>query len=118
MHTCLLKKEDKWRQFKLLGLVRYREDCCGLEESCCHSNPCERPSANADVKDSQKCPISLFHESERKPFVSRGEPVLPIGASRKSEINKHLTRRLIIKKEKTCFLKTIRKKTLNSVRIS
>ena len=30
----------------------YLEDSRRLEEICCHSNPSERPSANADVKNS------------------------------------------------------------------
>ena len=30
------------------------EECWGLEETCCHSNFREKPSANADVKNSNE----------------------------------------------------------------
>ena len=30
-----------------------------LEETCCHSNSCERPSANTDVKSSQGVMITI-----------------------------------------------------------
>ena len=32
--------------------TEYLKESWKLEETCCHSNSCERPSANADVKNS------------------------------------------------------------------
>ena len=38
---------------ELFERPEYWEESWRLEETCCHSNSCERPSANADVKNTQ-----------------------------------------------------------------
>ena len=38
----------------LLRTAKYLEESWRLEETCCHSNFSERPSANADVKNSNE----------------------------------------------------------------
>ena len=51
-----LKQEDKWRPSKLLHYwdqPEYWEESRRLEESYCHSNFNEIPSANIDLKNSQ-----------------------------------------------------------------
>ena len=50
------KSKDKWRPFKLQHYKdrpEYWEESWRLEETCCHSNSSEKPSANADVKNSE-----------------------------------------------------------------
>ena len=49
-------KGEEWRPSKLLHCrerPEYWEESWRLEETCCHSNFRERPSANVDVKNSQ-----------------------------------------------------------------
>ena len=48
--------EVGWRVETIHYLERqeYREESERLEETCCHSNSCERPSAKADVKNSNE----------------------------------------------------------------
>ena len=51
-----LEVANEWRPFKLQHYwerPEYWEESWRLEENCCHSNFNERPSANADVKNSQ-----------------------------------------------------------------
>ena len=47
--------EDEWKPFKLhyWEWPEYWEESWRLEETCCHSNSCERSSAKTDVKNSQ-----------------------------------------------------------------
>ena len=48
---------DEWRPSKLLHYwerPEYWEESWILKETCCHSNSSEKPSANADVKNSQE----------------------------------------------------------------
>ena len=50
------KLEDEWRPSKVQYYwerPEYWEESWRLEETCCPSNSSERPSANADVKNSQ-----------------------------------------------------------------
>ena len=52
----VLENFDEWRPSKLLHyweLPEYWEMSWRLEETCCHSNSCEKPSAIADVKNSK-----------------------------------------------------------------
>ena len=52
-----LENLDEWRPSKLLHYwdrPEYWEESLRLEETCCHSNSSEKPSANAGVKNSQK----------------------------------------------------------------
>ena len=55
---------EGWKMYEIIGPVgtmettalnrpEYREESWRLEETCCQSNPSERPSANTDVKNSQ-----------------------------------------------------------------
>ena len=47
---------DEWRPFKLQYYWKrpeYWEESWRLEETCCHSNSSEKPSAKTDVKNSQ-----------------------------------------------------------------
>ena len=44
---------DSIQTTALLRLARIREESWSLEETCCHSNSSERPSANAGGKNSQ-----------------------------------------------------------------
>ena len=49
-----LEMADEWRPSKLLNYwerPEYWEESWRLEETCCHSNSRERPSAKADVKN-------------------------------------------------------------------
>ena len=51
------KLADEWRPSKLQHYCErpeYWEEFWRLEETCCHSNSSERPSANADVKNSNE----------------------------------------------------------------
>ena len=48
---------DEWRPFKLQHYwewPKYWEESCRLEETCCHSNSSEKPSAKTDVKNFQR----------------------------------------------------------------
>ena len=44
---------DEWRPSKLQHYWERPEESWKLEETSCHSNSCERPSANTNVKNSQ-----------------------------------------------------------------
>ena len=49
-----LEVVGEWRPSKLLHFweqPEYIEESWRLEETCCHSSSCERPSAGADVKN-------------------------------------------------------------------
>ena len=51
------KLSDEWRPSKLLHYwerLEYWGESWRLEETCCHSNSSERPSANVDVKNSNE----------------------------------------------------------------
>ena len=51
------KLEDEWGPSKLKyywDWPVYIEESWRLEETCCHLNSCEKPSANAGVKKSRK----------------------------------------------------------------
>ena len=51
------KLADEWRPSKRQHFWRrteYWEESWRLDESCCHSNSSERPSANVDVKNSKR----------------------------------------------------------------
>ena len=51
-----LKIRDEWKPSKKQHYgdrPEYWEECRRLEETCCHSNSSEKPSANAGVKDSK-----------------------------------------------------------------
>ena len=55
--------EDEWRPSKLLHYwerPEYWEESWRLEETCCHSDSSEKPSANADVKNSNEWIIIII----------------------------------------------------------
>ena len=60
----------------------YWEESCIHEETCCHSNSSERPSANADVKNSERAIIILWD------FEIQTEPLIPVRRSDSVLINK------------------------------
>ena len=56
-------EENEWRPSKLQHYQdrsEYWEEPWRLKEICCHSNPCEKSSANAGVKNSQKSKIIMM----------------------------------------------------------
>ena len=63
---------DEWRPSKLLHYweqPEYWEESWRLEETCCHSNSSERPSADADMKNSEGVNIDNIDRL----YVSRKE---------------------------------------------
>ena len=68
----------------------YWEESWRLEESCCHSNISERPSVNANVKNSKGVIIII----KLKKLWNRKAPVIPIVNGLLGTISKGLKKRL------------------------
>ena len=69
-----LKSENKWRPFKLQHYwerPEYWEKSRRLEETCCHSNSSERPSADAGVKNSQGVIIIIAAAAAQQVFKKK-----------------------------------------------
>ena len=83
--------EDEWRPSKLRHYwerPEYREESWRLEENCYHSNSCERPSANAYVKNSQGVNNNNNNNNNKTTRLNwQEEMILPFYQTREWPIN-------------------------------